>query len=51
VAEDSLVDVPEAIPVSDALRVELDRRLDACYADPTSARPWDDIKEELFGTK
>ena len=48
---DSLAEVPEAIPVSDAVREELDRRLDAYYADPTSARPWDDIKDELFGTK
>ena len=45
---DSLVEVPEAIPVSDAVREELDRRLEAYYADPKSARPWDEIKEELF---
>jgi putative addiction module component (TIGR02574 family) len=48
---DSLVEVPEAVPISDALREELDRRLEAYYADPASARPWSEIKEELFGTK
>ena len=48
---DSLVEIPEAIPVSDAVREELDRRLEAYYADPDSARPWDEIKEELFGSK
>lgn len=48
---DSLLDVPEAVPISDAVREELDRRLDAYYADPASARPWDEIRAELFGTK
>lgn len=41
---DSLVEVPEAVPVSDDVRAELDRRLAAYYADPASARPWDEIK-------
>jgi putative addiction module component (TIGR02574 family) len=48
---DSLVEVPEAIPISADIREELDRRLAAYYADPSSARPWDEIKAELFGTK
>ena len=48
---DSLVEVPEAVPVSDDLREELDRRLAAYYADPSSARPWDEIRDELFGRK
>jgi len=48
---DSLLEVPEAIPISDAVREELDRRLAAYYADPSSARPWEEIREELFGPK
>ena len=48
---DSLLELPEAVPVSDELREELDRRLAAYYAEPASARPWDEIKAELFGTK
>jgi putative addiction module component (TIGR02574 family) len=48
---DSLVEVPEAIPISNEVREELDRRLAAYYDDPSSARPWREIKEELFGTK
>jgi putative addiction module component (TIGR02574 family) len=48
---DSLAEVPEAVPISDELRDELDRRLAAYYADPSSARPWDEIKEELFDRK
>ncbi|HEX8407611.1 MAG TPA: addiction module protein [Thermoanaerobaculia bacterium] len=48
---DSLLEVPEAVPVSEEVKAELDRRLDAYYADPSSARPWTTIREELFGTK
>jgi putative addiction module component (TIGR02574 family) len=48
---DSLTEVPEAVPLSDDVREELDRRLAAYYADPSSARPWAEIKAELFGTK
>ena len=48
---DSLVEVPDAVPITDDIREELDRRLAAYYDDPSSARPWREIKEELFGTK
>ncbi|HYC87930.1 MAG TPA: addiction module protein [Thermoanaerobaculia bacterium] len=48
---DSLTEVPEAVPLSDDVREELDRRLAAYYADPSSARPWAEIKAELFGTE
>lgn len=48
---DSLVEIPEAIPVSDDVHEELDRRLAAYYDDPSSARPWSEIKEELLGSK
>jgi putative addiction module component (TIGR02574 family) len=48
---DSLVELPEAVPIADELRHELERPLEAYYADPSSARPWDDIKAELFGAE
>lgn len=48
---DSLVEMPEAVPITDEIREELDRRLAAYYADPSSARPWREIKDELFGAK
>jgi putative addiction module component (TIGR02574 family) len=36
---DSLVEVPEAIPVSQEMREELDRRLESYYRNPEAARP------------
>jgi putative addiction module component (TIGR02574 family) len=48
---DSLVDVPDAVPIDDELRDELDRRLAAYHADPSTARPWADIRGELLDPK
>ena len=48
---DSLVEVPEAVPIRDEVREELDRRLAAYYEDPASARPWTEIRGELLGSK
>jgi putative addiction module component (TIGR02574 family) len=48
---DSLVEVPEAVPISDEVREELDRRLAAYYNDPSSARPWAEIRDELLSSK
>ncbi len=48
---DSLIEVPEAIPVSQEIKDELDRRLEAYYRNPETARPWDEIKDELFRGK
>jgi putative addiction module component (TIGR02574 family) len=48
---DSLAEVPDVIPIGDDLRDELDRRLAAYRANPSSARSWADIKAELFKRK
>jgi putative addiction module component (TIGR02574 family) len=48
---DSLVEVPDIVPIDNDLREELDRRLTAYYANPSSARPWTEIKAELFKRK
>lgn len=48
---DSLVEVPEAVPINDEIREELDRRLAAYYENPASARPWAEIKQELLSGK
>lgn len=38
---------PEAVPLTDAQRAELDRRLAAHAADPGAAVPWPDVQREL----
>ena len=46
---DSIAEVPDAVPISDADKAEIDRRLDAYYREPGVGRPWSEVRERLFG--
>jgi putative addiction module component (TIGR02574 family) len=48
---DSIAEVPDAVPISDADRAEIDRRLDAYYRDPDLGKPWAEVRERLFDRK
>jgi putative addiction module component (TIGR02574 family) len=39
------------MPIADDVRNELDRRLENYYRNPETARPWEDIREELLRMK
>ena len=41
---DRVATTPERVPVTDAQRAELDRRLAAHEADPSSAVPWEQVR-------
>ncbi len=41
---DSIAAMPEQIPLSEAQRSELERRLAAHAADPTNVIPWEEVK-------
>jgi putative addiction module component (TIGR02574 family) len=43
----SFVDDPASLPVTDAQRVELRRRVAEHEANPDSARPWSEVRAEL----
>lgn len=45
---DSISEVPDAIELSEAQRIELDRRLDAYHDDPESGSPWLEVKERII---
>ncbi len=45
---DSIAEVPEAVPLSESDRAEIDRRLEAYYRDPTAGRPWSEVKAKLL---
>jgi hypothetical protein len=38
---------PEAVPISDSERKELDRRLEAYHSNPRTGKPWDTLKKRL----
>ncbi len=44
---DSIAAVPESVPVSDELKVELDRRLAEFEANPEASRPWEEVRERI----
>ena len=46
---DSILEDPDLLPVSDELVRELNARLAAHKADPTSGVPWEVIDREVFG--
>jgi putative addiction module component (TIGR02574 family) len=44
---DSIAAVPEAIPLSDAQREELDRRLAAYERNPDEGIPWEEFRKQF----
>lgn len=44
---DSLTTTPEAIPLTDAQREELDRRLDDLEAEGPAGIPWDEVLSRI----
>jgi putative addiction module component (TIGR02574 family) len=44
---DSIVEAPEAMPLTPAQTEELERRLEAYHRDPTAGRPWEEIKDRV----
>ncbi len=44
---DSIADETEALPLTDAQKAELDRRLEQYRRDPDSAIHWEQVREEL----
>ncbi len=48
---DSIADVPEAVPLTAAERIELDHRLAQYLADPKAVMPWPEVKTRLLNRK
>ncbi len=45
---DSIAADPESLPLTEAQKAELDRRLEEHHADPDSAIPWEAVRERLY---
>jgi putative addiction module component (TIGR02574 family) len=46
---ESILAHPEALPLTDAQRAELDRRLARFEENPDSASPWETVRDRLWG--
>jgi putative addiction module component (TIGR02574 family) len=48
---DSLAEAPEAVPLTEAQKAELDRRLDAYHKDPAAGAPWPVVRDRIAKRK
>jgi len=46
---DSIAAFPEAVPLTEEQREELDRRLEAYHQNPESGLSWEEVKHRLRG--
>ena len=44
---DSIVELPDEVPLTDEQKVELDRRLDAYHLNPDEGSPWGMVRERI----
>ncbi len=48
---DSVAAVPEAIPLTDKQKKELDQRLAAYHSNPSVGSPWKEVKKRILSRK
>jgi putative addiction module component (TIGR02574 family) len=48
---DSVASVPDSVPLSQADREELDRRLADYHANPTAGSPWTEVRDRILRRK
>lgn len=44
---DSIAETPEEVPLTDARKTELDRRLEAYHRNPGEGSPWDKVRKRI----
>jgi putative addiction module component (TIGR02574 family) len=44
---DSIVELPEAVTLTDDQKRELDNRLDAYHRDPNKGSPWEEVRRRI----
>ena len=45
---DTIAEAPEAVPLTESERAELDRRLEDYYSDPDAGSPWSDVRARIL---
>ncbi|MEW6357061.1 MAG: addiction module protein [Planctomycetota bacterium] len=48
---DTIASVPEAVPLTEAHRKELERRVEAYHRNPHAGSPWGEVKKRLRGRR
>ena len=48
---DSIAQVPDRVELTEAQRIELDRRLEAYRRDPKAGSPWSEVKARILSSR
>ncbi len=48
---DSIASVPEAMPLTDKQKKELDRRIVAYHNNPSAGSPWEEVKKRILSSR
>jgi putative addiction module component (TIGR02574 family) len=48
---DSIAENPDAVPLTDSQKKELDKRLNAYYENPGAGKSWTEVKEKILSHK
>jgi putative addiction module component (TIGR02574 family) len=48
---DSIAQAPDAVELTEAQRVELERRLEAYRRDPNAGSPWSEVKARILSSR
>lgn len=45
---DSIAAIPQSVPLTEAQRTELDRRLEDCRLHPEDGSPWEQVRKRIL---
>ena len=48
---DTIIELPEEVPLTDEQKIELDRRLDAYHQNPDEGSPWGEVRDRIRSRK
>ena len=48
---DSILNNPDAVPLTDNQKKELEKRLNSYYENPQAGSPWPEVKERILSNK
>ena len=48
---DTIIELPEEVPLTDEQKIELDRRLEAYHQNPDEGSPWGEVRDRIRSRK
>ena len=48
---DTIIELPQEVPLTDEQKIELDRRLEAYHQNPDEGSPWGEVRDRIRSRK